>query len=427
MKTLKKLKDAAIYKFGIISPVLHDNVMVQAQYFRQLWQKGVAIPPNSDNIYYFKPATFKAWLRKYKKYGLDGLKYKERNDKGVYKKMTPAVKKAISRIQQESAVVSVSDLYRKLLLKGDIKAGDICYETLRKYAKKHNLLSGKTHKQRKKFQKQFINELWMVDFKHGKSIRFGKSYRRTYLCAIIDDASRMVVGCEWGLNEDTALFARTLKKAIMIYGIPKVLYCDQGKVFKSNYIVQICARLGISLAHARPYSAESKGKIERFNRTVGQMFYPLIKDFSALSIEELNRQFTRFVNEIYHTRVHSTLGQPPLKKFQRQLTEVKINRLKEQQLEEFFLCCMKRRVRLDGTVRIHKKDYQVDVKYLGENVEIRFPVDNPTKFYLFDNDCMVMELKAINLSENANPPHISTSYTQLTLWGKKEKKQRREH
>jgi putative transposase len=426
MKTLKKIKDAAIYKFGIISPVLHDSAMVQAQYFHQLWQKGVAIPPNSDNIYYFSPATFKAWLRKYKKYGLEGLKYKERKDKGVYKKITAAVKRAIGRIQRESTVVSVSDLYRKLLLNGDIKAGDICYETLRKYAKKHNLLARKKHKQRKKFQKQFINQLWMVDFKHGKSIRCGKSYRRTYLCAIIDDASRMVVGCEWGLNEDTALFARTLKKAIMVYGIPKVLYCDQGKVFKSNYIVQICARLGISLAHARPYSAESKGKIERFNRTVGQMFYPLIKDFSALSIEELNRQFTRFVNEIYHTRIHSTLGQPPLKKFQRQLAEVKINRLNQQQLEEFFLCCIKRRVRLDATVRIHKKDYQVTMKYVGENVEIRFPVDNPTKFYLFENDCMVMELKAINLGENASPPHVSTSYTQLSLWGQKEEKQHRE-
>ena len=423
---LKKLKDAAIYKFGIISPVLHDSVMVQAQYFRQLCQKGVAIPPNSDNVYYFKPATFKSWLRKYKKGGLDGLKYKERNDKGVYKKITAAVKEAIERIQQESTVVSVSDLYRKLLLKGDIKAGDICYETLRKYAKKHNLLTEKKHKQRKKFQKQFINELWMVDFKHGKSIRCGKSYRRTYLCAIIDDASRMVVGCEWGLNEDTALFARTLKKAIMIYGIPKVLYCDQGKVFKSNYIVQICARLGISLAHARPYSAESKGKIERFNRTVGQMFYPLLKDFSALSIEKLNHQFTRFVNEIYHTRIHSALGQPPLKKFQRQLAEVKINRLKEQQLEEFFLCCIKRRVRLDATVRIHKKDYQVDMKYVAECVEIRFPVDKPTKFYLFENDGMVMELKVLNLSENASPPHISTSYSQLSPLGKKKENQQRE-
>jgi len=66
-KVLKSLKDIAIYKFGIISPVLHDNLMVQAEYFRKLSESGIRIPPDSGNVYYLKPATFKAWLRKYKK------------------------------------------------------------------------------------------------------------------------------------------------------------------------------------------------------------------------------------------------------------------------------------------------------------------------------------------------------------------------
>ena len=103
-------------------------------------------------------------------------------------------------------------------------------------------------------------------------------------------------GNQWGLNEDTTLFARTLKKAISIYGIPKILYCDQGKVFRSNYLLQLCARLGISLVNAEPYSPESKAKIERFNRTVQQMFYPLVKDFHVIDVEQLNHQFDTFVH-----------------------------------------------------------------------------------------------------------------------------------
>ncbi|MFC2155688.1 transposase family protein [Acidobacteriota bacterium] len=143
----------------------------------------------------------------------------------------------------------MSDLYRKLLLHEIIHADDVSYETIRKYIKDNGLFDKKEYKKRKKFQKRYINELWMVDFKQGKSIRCGRSFRRTYLCAIIDDASRMLVGYEWGLNEDTALFARALKKAVMIYGIPKILYCDQGKVFLSKYIVQLCGRLGIVLVY----------------------------------------------------------------------------------------------------------------------------------------------------------------------------------
>jgi putative transposase len=425
-KILKNLKDIAIYKFGIISPVLHDSVMVQADYFRDLSENGIRIPPNSDDIYYFKPPTFKAWLRKYRKEGLDGLKYKERSDKGNYKKVTPRLKEAIDKIKRESVLVSVSDLYRKLLLHSIIHADEVSYETIRKYVKDNALLDKKEYKKRKKFEKEFINELWMVDFKHGKSIRCGRSYRRTYLCAIIDDASRMLVGYEWGLNEDTVLFARTLKKAIMIYGVPRILYCDQGKVFKSNYIVQICGHLGISLAHAQPYSAASKGKIERFNRSVGQLFYPLVNDFASLTIEELNRQFTQFVNKIYHTRTHSGIGQSPLEKFQQQVGEVKIKRINEQQVEQFFLCAIKRKVRLDATVRIRKVDYEVGMKYVGETVEIRFPLDKSDIFYLFENGQLIMQLRALNLVENANPPHVSTSYSQLSLFGKDEQTKRKE-
>jgi len=425
-KILKSLKDIAIYKFGIISPVLHDNVMVQAEYFRKLSESGIRIPPDCGDVYYLKPATFKAWLRKYKKEGLDGLKYKERSDKGSYKKVTCQLKEAIEKIQQESAVVSVSDLYRRLLLHEIIHADEISYETIRKYVKDNGLFNKKEYKKRKKFQKKHINELWMVDFKHGRSIRCGRSYRRTYLCAIIDDASRMLVGFEWGLNEDSVLFARTLKKAIMIYGKPKILYCDQGKVFLSKYIVQLCARLGIALAHAQPYQPASKGKIERFNRTVGQLFYPLIDDFASFSIEQLNREFAQFVNKIYHTRIHSGIGQPPLEKFHQQVSEVKIERVNEQQLEEFFLCAMKRKVRLDATVRIHKVDYEVGMKYVGETVEIRFPIDKPGIFYLYENDQSLMRLRTLNLVENANPPHISTSYWQLSSAVKDEEVENKE-
>jgi len=425
-KILKSLKDIAVYKFGIISPVLHDSLMVQAEYFRSLSESGVRIPPDCGEVYYLKPATFKAWLRKYKKEGLDGLKYKERSDKGSYKKVTSRLKKAIDKIQHESEVVSVSDLYRRLLLHEIIHADDVSYETIRKYVKDNGLFDKKEYKKRKKFQKQHINELWMVDFKQGRSIRCGRSYRRTFLCAIIDDASRMLVGYEWGLNEDTVLFARALKKAIMIYGKPKILYCDQGKVFLSKYIVQLCGRLGIALAHAQPYQPASKGKIERFNRSVGQLFYPLLDDFASLSIEQLNREFSQFVNKIYHTRIHSGIGQPPLEKFHQQISEVKIERVNEQQVEQFFLCAMKRKVRLDATVRIHKVDYEVGMKYVKETVEIRFPIDKPGIFYLYDNDRRVMQLRPLDLAENANPPYISTSYSQLSAAAKDEEVENKE-
>ena len=414
MRLFKKVKVIEVYKYGIISPVLHGSEESQNKYFRKLSVEGIAIPPGSDNIYYLNPSTFKHWLREYRKHGLKGLKNKIRSDKGKHRKIPHQLIELIDKVKREMGAISVKDLHRKLLIRGYITPSDITYETLRKFVNQHRLLQGdKEPKQRKKFEKEFINELWMVDFKQGKSIRSGRGFKRSYLCAIIDDASRLLVGYEWGLNEDTTLFAKTFKKAVSIYGTPKILYCDQGKVFRSNYIMQLCARLGISLINAAPYSPESKAKIERFNRTVQQMFYPLVKDFHTIDIEKLNQLFDKFIQDIYHLKIHASLEESPLKKFQRLLSKTQINRINHEQLEQFFLCSIKRKVRLDGTIAIKKTYYEVDMKYAGEIVDIRFPVDNPNRFFLFENDRLIRQLKPLDLVSNANPPHVSTSYSRL--------------
>lgn len=414
MKLFSDVKEIEVYRFGIISPVLHDNRKCQNKYFRELSQVGVAIPPGSEHIYYLSPSTFKRWLREYRRHGLEGLKSKERGDKGKYRKLPAKLFEAIEAVKEEIGAASVSDLYRKLLMAGHLVPGDLSYETLRKLVRRHQLLQEeKVIKQRKKFEKEFINELWMIDFKQGKSIRNGRRLNRSYLCAIIDDASRLLVGYQWGLNEDTTLFARTFKKAVSIYGIPKILYCDQGKVFCSNYIMQLCARLGISLVNAQPYSPESKAKIERFNRTIQQMFYPLVKDFHAIDVDQLNHQFDTFIQNIYHRRTHSSLGQSPLKKYQELLSRTPIKRMNHEQLQQFFLNSIKRRVRLDGTIVIKNIYYEVDMKYAGEMVDIRYPVDESNRFFLFHNDQAVQELKPVDLVANANPPYISTSFSTL--------------
>ena len=177
--------------------------------------------------------------------------------------------------------------------------------------------------------------------------------------------------------------------------------------------MELCARLGISMLNAEPYSPESKGKIERFNRTIQQMFYPLVKDFKAIDCQQLNQLFDTFVQEIYHKKIHSSLNESPLLKFQSLLNQTPIRRINLEQLEQFFLCSFKRKVRLDGTIVHQNVYYEVDMKYVGDMAEIRFPVDNPERLFLFDQGRLVKELKPVNLIANANRPHVSTSYSTL--------------
>jgi hypothetical protein len=73
MRIFKNVKGIEVYKYGIISPVLHGSERSQNEYFHKLSSEGIAIPPGSDNIYHLSCSTFKRWLRVYRKEGLKGL------------------------------------------------------------------------------------------------------------------------------------------------------------------------------------------------------------------------------------------------------------------------------------------------------------------------------------------------------------------
>ncbi len=69
-------------------------------------------------------------------------------------------------------------------------------------------------------------------------------------------------------KDDFLSLLSVFKNGVAKRGIPKKLFVDNGKVYKSNQMQFICANLGTILCYARPYSPESEGKIERCFRTL---------------------------------------------------------------------------------------------------------------------------------------------------------------
>ena len=64
----------------------------------------------------------------------------------------------------------------------------------------------------------------------------------------------------FALSENTAAFLPVLKQAILRRGVPKRLYVDNGAAFRSHHLALVCAKLGITLIHARPYHATGERK-----------------------------------------------------------------------------------------------------------------------------------------------------------------------
>jgi hypothetical protein len=259
-------------------------------------------------------------------------------------------------------------------------------------------------KERKAFEMPHINMLWTADFMHGPYITVGKRKVRTYLCIIIDDYSRILVGAMFFLAESSLSLQITLKQAILIYGIPRKLYCDNGKVFVSGYLHLICARLGIALIHSKPYDSPSRGKIERVIRTVRLMFIPNINITTEYSPEDLNRDLKNWVTNIYHQRIHSATGEKPIDRYINDIPNVKIIRISNEEADNLFYHAVYRTVKNDCTVSINKKLYEVPAAYIGMKVEIRYPLDDPGDLRLFEDGKQVAKLTL--LDKNYNAQHI---------------------
>src|SRR6202008_3793104 len=145
------------------------------------------------------------------------------------------------------------------------------------------------------------------------------------------------------------------------------LYTDQGKIFTGNQLKLVCANLGIRLLHARPYAAWSKGKIERFFRTLQEAFLPQLAFEPASSLQELNNRLWNWIEGVYHHRTHAALeGKTPLQRF----ADVQLRSLPEN-WQALFYERIARRVRLDATVSIEGRLWEVPVHLRGRAIELR--------------------------------------------------------
>ena len=111
-----------------------------------------------------------------------------------------------------------------------------------------------TSKDRRRFAFERANELWLSNVMHAIPVETEeRRQRKTYLIALLDDATRVVPYAEFAFSEKVAAFLPVLEQGIRRRGIPHRLYADNGAVYRSHHLALVCAKLGIPLIHSRPY------------------------------------------------------------------------------------------------------------------------------------------------------------------------------
>ena len=192
MKGKQKRQAVALFRYGVIAPVLHAAAGSQARYFGRMARKELDVPGLGRRRY--SVATFKSWLRRYRQEGLDGLLPKRRCDAGRSRVISEQLSAHISELLARHPRVPVNRLREQLVASGHITSRRISESTLRRHIKRAGLRPQvkPAPKARKHFEKPHANDLWVMDFMHGPKVPLGRRRRKTYLAAAIDDHSRFL-------------------------------------------------------------------------------------------------------------------------------------------------------------------------------------------------------------------------------------------
>jgi len=294
----------------------------------------------------------------------------------------------------------VQKLYEVLLQDNQLGTPPICYNTLLRTVHKEKLLPEVGRKDvRKRYELPAFGELWVCDFMHGPSVEVGPRNAKSILCAVIDDHTRMIVGYAFATTENVSALITVLKEAFMTFGLPKRLYVDNGPAFVSELLLMACAQSGISLTHSKPYDSPSRGKVERFFRTVRSRFLSSLGE--KISLEEINEAFSLWLKEDYHHKVHGGIDEKPIDRYHRSIKHTEMKRLSRAELDEIFLVRHERVVNNDATISFKGTIYEVPAAYIRQRIEIRHPVDDRESLHLFENGARIAKLKPVNVRENA--------------------------
>ena len=122
-----------------------------------------------------------------------------------------------------------------------------------------------------RFEKEAPNLLWQMDFKGWVAMGNGQ---RLHPLTVVDDHSRFALCLAAGVSQTNVAVQAMLTPVFQRYGLPQAMFVDNGTPWGdssearwSRFGVWLL-KLGIDVIHSRPYHPQSRGKIERFHRTL---------------------------------------------------------------------------------------------------------------------------------------------------------------
>ncbi len=327
--------------------------------------------------------TLRRYLSKYREDGFGGLKPKSKGKRRNLEAIAPNILEQAILLRREVPGRSVAQIIQILEWEGLVRPGQIKRSTLqeklteRGYSTRHMRMYSETGLAARRFQQRHRNQLWHSDIKFGPYLPIGQdgAKKQVYLVTFVDDATRFVLHGQFYPTLDQVIVEDCFRQALQKYGVPDAVFFDNGSQYRTKWMGRACAKMGIRLLFAKPYSPEATGKVERFNRVVDAFLAEASLE-KPQTLDRLNELFWVWLDECYQNKPHSGLkdNYRPESAFRSDNKALKY--LDPDIVTNAFLHSESRKVDKSGCVSFMGRKYEIGLAFLGCTVDVIYdPAD----------------------------------------------------
>ena len=305
-------EEIAVFRSQVIGPLVH-RALTRGELraaLVELASRPVRLP-GSDLTRRLSVPTLERWYYRFKKRGMAALVPAPRSDRGRAKALTAEQRALICEVRREHPSASAELILRTLVAQGNVGKEAVSPTTVRRLLAERgldrvSLRAGPDAPQRLRWEAEHAGALWHGDVCHGPVLIRGSRREPLRIHGLLDDQSRFVVALEAHTSEREDDMLGLLVAAVRRHGAPDALYLDNGSTYSGKALATACARLGVSLIHAKPYDPQARGKMERFWRSLREALIDHLD--RELSLDDIQARLDTYLATHYHPVPHGSLA-----------------------------------------------------------------------------------------------------------------------
>ena len=398
-------------------------------------------------------------FRRYQQEGLSALRVGERRDRGTHR-IGDFWEEFIIKTYQQGNKGSKRMNPKQVALKVQAKASEIgdkkppSYRTILRILnpiieKKNKSIrspgwqgSSLSVKTRDGFDLEinYSNQVWQCDHTRADILlvdQHGNLIDRPWLTTVIDSYSRCIVGINLGYDAPSSqVVALALRHAILpkqygqeyklncewgTYGLPKYLFTDGGKDFRSNHLEEIATQLGFVLK-LRDRPSEG-GIVERPFKTFNQSLFSTLPGYTGsnvkerpkeaekeaqLTLRDLERLIVRFIVDKYNQSLDARSDQTRFQRWESGLTSAP-DIISERDLDICLTKQARRQVQRGGYIQFENIAYKGEYLegYSGKTISLRYNPRDITTILIYQYNGTKEEFLTRAHAQGLETEHLS--------------------